>query len=195
MVDTRYKTFWRRVGAMLVDGLFLWPVTHNVPDVKAGSPFSTVVFASVGAAVPVVYSTLMHAKAGQTVGKVALGVIVLNSSQTRIPGWRQSAKRDVFNYGVLGASFVLFAMLASMDSESERWGVLAIGFGVGFAWLALFAAEVVSSLTNDRRRSIHDAIADTVVVKTAALGDLELRRLKASGGHADSRTANSGRGW
>ncbi len=111
MEDTRYKTFRRRFGAAFIDGLILRPLAMISPDVKLTSSMRVVVFATVVSVAGVAYSTIMHAKFGATVGKLAAGVIVLDEKVDRIPGWWQAVKRDALSYAMVAGAFVLFALM------------------------------------------------------------------------------------
>lgn len=200
MEDTRYKTFRRRFGAAFIDGLILRPLAMISPDVKLTSSMRVVVFATVVSVAGVAYSTIMHAKFGATVGKLAAGVIVLDEKVDRIPGWWQAVKRDALSYAMVAGAFVLEAMAVRMNSETERAGLLVLAFGFAFATLGILLAELLSALTNPRRRSVHDLIAGTVVVKTSFYSDAELRSMRARVAepptHGADRAANTpGTGW
>lgn len=200
MEDTRYKTFWRRAGALFIDGLILRPLSMMSPDIKPGSSMGLVFLAAVLSLASVAYSTVMHAKFGATTGKMAAGVIVLDERGDRIPGWRQALKRDVLSYGMVTGAFILEAMLVRMNTETERVGVLVFASGIAFAALGVFLAELLSALTNPRRRSVHDLIAGTVVVKTSFYSDEEVRRFRrrperVAAPIAERPAKPSGSGW
>jgi uncharacterized RDD family membrane protein YckC len=174
MDDTRYKTFWRRFGALFIDGMIFQAVNVAIPETDRNSSLRLVVLVSAIGLLPIIYSTVMHARFGQTVGKMAAGVMVLDLSETRGPSWTQSLQRDSLSYGFAVATFVLTAMSISMDNEGDRLAVIVFGFGLMFALLAWSFGEILSTLINSRRRSFHDLIAGTVVVKLNQLTPSEM---------------------
>lgn len=207
MEETRYKTFWRRFGALLIDGIMFQAVNRVIPETDRDSSLRLVALVSVLGLIPIIYSTVMHARFGQTVGKMAAGVMVLDLSETSGPTWRQSLQRDSLSYGFAVAAFVLTAMTISMDTEGDRLAVLVFGFGLVFALLAWSLGEILSTLINSRRRSFHDLIAGTVVVKLNQLSATEVdairatlpsrRYLRATSGpnSADTPSEPVNRGW
>ncbi len=204
MEDTRYKTFWRRFGAMWIDGFMFKPLALITPNVMVGSSFGLVIWACVLSLIPIIYNTAMHARYGQTVGKMVCGVMVIDLTQTRALSTKQAILRDSLSYGFSAAAFVLLAMIAAMDSEGDRWAALAFGFGLGFAVIAWSLGEVLTTLTNSRRRSLHDFIAGTLVVKLNQLSGDEVETLKSTLPSARSQRSvrpesspaqPSGRGW
>src|SRR5687767_4447174 len=180
MKETRYNTFWRRFGALLIDGLMFQALNIAIPETDRGSSLGLVALVSAIGLIPIIYSTAMHARFGQTVGKMAAGVMVLDLSETRGPTWKQSLQRDSLSYGFAAAAFVLTAMTISMTTEGDRLAVIVFGFGLMFALLAWSLGEILSTLINSRRRSFHDLIAGTVVVKLNQLGVSEVEAIRAT---------------
>lgn len=199
MEDTRYKTFWRRTGALFIDGLILRPLTYASPDLKPGIGMDVVFLGALLSIASVAYGTVMHAKYGATVGKMAAGVIVLREDRDEIPGWRKALQRDSLNYGMVAGAVLIEAMVVRMNTESERFGIIVLGSALLFAALGILLAELLSALTNPRRRSLHDLIAGTIVVKTSFYTDEAVRRMRR-GGHAapelrDEPRPGSPGGW
>jgi uncharacterized RDD family membrane protein YckC len=180
MVGTRYKTFWRRFGALFIDGLMFRPLEIFAPDVQVDSSMYTAVAAGLIGMVSIVYSTAMHARFGQTVGKMATGVIVLDLTETRGPGLKQSLQRDSLSYGFGLGGIVLFAMVTSVDNRGDSDALLILAVAIGFTALAWTVGEILSTLTNERRRAIHDFIGGTVVVKMNHLSNEEHELIFAS---------------
>ena len=71
-------------------------------------------------------------------------------------------------------------MILSVDSEGDRLAVLVFGFGLVFAMLAWSLGGFLSTLINSRRRSFHDLIAGTVVVKLNQLAAAEVDAIRAT---------------
>jgi uncharacterized RDD family membrane protein YckC len=118
------------------------------------------------------YTVLMHAKYGQTVGKMVSKVRVVDYRTKGNISFLQACLREgipaVLSFGLLGYEVV--AILAGrlspeaiasgqLDLDKAFWLVTALP-GL---W---FLAEVLTMLTNDERRALHDFIAGTVVVRS-----------------------------
>ena len=166
VVITPYHTFWRRFWAGIVDGLVLSPLgfVEGIVNPQSHGPQVILAWSIVQAGFVVSYSVLMHAKYGQTLGKMALSVIVLDNAEQRIPTLREAALRDigeigpaVLSIGFLGAAILGGEATAAPYDMFQRWLVHAGGW-----W---FLIEIVTMMTNSRRRALHDYIAGTVVMR------------------------------
>jgi len=168
MVD-RYSTFGARFVAGMIDGLVFIPLVIiqlnfiNSPDddVTLFLVWSTIAYSSYW-----LYTVLLHARYGQTLGKRVVGVKVLDVSESRIPTLSQALLRDsvyiVLNTLTLAYLFMLvlrgqYTAVALTDSAPAR-----IMNWIGWGW---FLTEFVTMLMNDKRRALHDFIARTVVVR------------------------------
>jgi len=163
-----YRTFWRRVWAAFFDFLILMPPAAALfwywP--RLTSPTLQIALFVLASMYGVAYSILLHAKWGQTFGKMATGVRVIDVAGGPI-GLRQALRRDspalVLSIAstALGIRDILAGEYALMPASE---GPLSIALGAaGFIWSL---AEILTMVTNPRRRAIHDLIARTVVVKT-----------------------------
>ena len=165
-----YRTFWPRFWAGFIDGVVLWPVTALAGYLIAPRHGTALFIAGllIDYCNGWVYSTLMHARYGQTLGKMVAGVVVLNVDEQRYPTLRQAFLRDIGNVvlglGSLGMS--LYDLLIEQQASpvppvviSRGGAIFALG---GLSWLLL---ELVTMLTNRKRRALHDFIAGTVVVR------------------------------
>jgi len=176
-----YRTFWRRFWAGVIDSLVLWGVFY-IPgrfDDYFSSPergAATIIFWSLLLSVlTLAYTIVLHARYGQTIGKMVAKVHVLDVEETALPTYRQAVLRDIGVIAFHVLSVVLLAAaifngtytndLAAVDPESVTipWYEVVVGLA-GFAW---FVLEVVTMLFNKKRRALHDFIAGTVVVKTS----------------------------
>ena len=112
---------------------------------------------------PIVYSIVLHYKYGYTIGKWVARVKVLDVSETRTLTLRQAIIRDVVLLLVqmVGIVYILFEghyiSQNSFITEYDNFTGTAL-----FIWTI---AELISMLTNDKRRAVHDFIARSVVVR------------------------------
>lgn len=158
-----YRTLLRRVGASMVDALLLAPLTYvaiSVVPELAGLLASAVT--ALLTIAELAYSVVGHALFGRTVGKKAFGVQVLDL-RGELPGWSRAALRDALPIVAAGVSIVreLSAPAPDPSRSPDATGPTAVE-SVFLLWAAL---EVVTMLTNRRRRALHDLIAGTVVIR------------------------------
>ncbi|MGB8353455.1 MAG: RDD family protein, partial [Chthoniobacteraceae bacterium] len=168
----KYRTFLPRLWTMFVDSGVLWPVTVFIV-LMYGMPQHAVA-ATAGALIGQIiywcYMVIMHAKYGQTVGKMACRIKVVDAATEQAITFRQALLREgipimmglgTVGYGIYflwtGRPDVYFSV--TNGNKSLFW-ILA---GPPTLW---FLAEVITMFTNEKRRALHDLIAGTVVVRT-----------------------------
>jgi uncharacterized RDD family membrane protein YckC len=118
----------------------------------------------------------MHARWGQTLGKMAARIRVHTLAGARI-SWPQAFLRDcpgiVFTT-VATAAHLLAVMNAPASTWDHRWAQTALdlaaaqpawGHWAQYASTAWFWSELLVLLFNAKRRALHDFIAGTVVVR------------------------------
>jgi uncharacterized RDD family membrane protein YckC len=170
----RYSTFGPRFWTGAVDSLVLCPITlipealllRNIPK---GLGASLMLVQSLAW---LVYTVVMHARYGQTVGKMVTKVRVVDFQTEGGISWRQAWLREgipmILSLGCLG--YEVFSLLTGRATP----GAIASGELVTTKPYQLmsvlpglwFLAEVVTMLTNEKRRALHDFIAGTVVIRT-----------------------------
>lgn len=94
-------------------------------------------------------------------------VKVMDVSEERIPSLGQAFLRDVVYIAINTSSLVYFIYLIVAHkyvNGTERINGLP-GMILAFASFGWFLLEVITMLTNSKRRAIHDLIAKTVVLK------------------------------
>jgi uncharacterized RDD family membrane protein YckC len=167
----KYKTFGPRFWAGFIDGLVFAPVSlfDNYLSAPARGPMILISWAIVSYSAYWLYSVILHARYGQTLGKRAMQVKVLDVSEERIPSLRQAFLGDVgyiaINIASLGY-FIYIVVVHKYVSGTEQVNSLP-GMVLAFASIGWLLLEIVTMLTNSKRRAIHDLIAKTVVLKVA----------------------------
>jgi uncharacterized RDD family membrane protein YckC len=153
----RYSTLWERWFANTLDGIVVSAGLMLVSRVFGREYLESVdmTWAILENSAIFLYSILLHARSGRTVGKRLMGLKVIDQSETKeITAW-QAVARDAIPL-LLVAAF----LVAGTIGNSE--GVLSYLGYIGVGWSML---EIISVLSNDRRRALHDFLAGTVVVK------------------------------
>jgi uncharacterized RDD family membrane protein YckC len=151
-----------------VDGLVFIPV---IPlDIYFSSPSRSrlvlIAWAIFTHSAPWVYSVALHTRYGQTLGKRAARVKVLDVSETRLPSLSQALFRDIGDIVPTAIGLTYFIYFVATQSYTQGAGLLGGWPGKiidysGFAW---FLLEIITMFTNSKRRAFHDLIAGTVVV-------------------------------
>lgn len=165
---TKYHTFWPRLWALVLDALIVLPAISLGgyllrPERGLSSVVSGLVLATF---LPICYRTLMHACFGQTVGKMVARVKVVDASESRGPSFWQCLVRDLPEYLVASlAAFhavQLFRLGSFQPDQPDRSTYAQM---VDLSYITWWFAEAMVLSANYRRRSIHDLMAGTVVIK------------------------------
>lgn len=167
-MDTeKYLTGLKRLWAAIVDGIVFMPLLFVEQWIyKATNNISTLfIWATFVSFAPVIYSVILHYKTGQTIGKWVAGVKVLDISETRKLTPRQSIYRDSFYLivTIVGLSYYSFLLISSVDKQGILIDYLNFSANPIFWWTLI---ELVTMLTNSKRRALHDFIAGSIVIKT-----------------------------
>ena len=161
----KYQITNERFWASVIDGIVVFPVVILHEFVSAAQTSEAVLIVSLitYTAIIYLYSVVMHAVFGQTIGKMLMRIKVFDVSEIPIT-FRQAVLRDVVPL-VAGVAFLcadVYFISSGRQNPDEYDAIYAVGNNVLLGWTVL---ELVSMLTNEKRRSIHDFIAQTVVVK------------------------------
>lgn len=170
-IHPKYKTFWRRFAASIIDVLVLLPIliiqVVIFGDTRTGISELTafvIWFVSYGS-----YSVILTGLHGGTPGKKAMGLLVLDGDDEQsYIGLARAFKRDsplliadvlaiIYMVAVLDNNPYGFdnndPVIRGINSLSGVWGI----------------AELITMLGNERRRAIHDILANSVVVNKLKL--------------------------
>lgn len=167
MNSGKYKTLSRRFFAALIDGLIFIPFIYletffATPEMSAPIVIGgLIIYYSCFH----IYSIYLHAIYGQTLGKMAVKVKVLDLTETSI-GFRQAIFRETpyFAFSLIFFISEISQILTKGITEDFRDTFLDnVALAIFTIWLV---AEAVTAFANEKRRSIHDYIARTIVVRT-----------------------------
>ena len=165
----RYQTFWPRFWAALVDGLVMMPLFIAFSLMLVHENVSLRVVGYLLAALsPIAYSVVLHGIYGKTVGKHLNNIRVISVDEARLT-FAQAARRDsVLIPPLLFVASIELPMILSGDypqhAQLEPF-VETLFLISGLCVQIWAAAEIVSMLTNRKRRAIHDFLAGSVVVR------------------------------
>ncbi len=167
-IEERYQTFWPRFWAGWIDAA-IWLPLLAVDSWIEEHIHSPIFLASWFIAYTLsfdFYSVAMHSKYGQTLGKMAMGVKVLDVTEKKL-SLRQALLRDCVP--IMFSVLIIFDDLSTVlagrsrsDNTELDWVLIMAAYG----YMLWFAAELVTMLFSSKRRALHDFIASSVVVRT-----------------------------
>jgi uncharacterized RDD family membrane protein YckC len=149
----------RRAAAFAIDFVGVWLVTSLV----AGLLFQMLVFMLLWLGLRVL---VVSSNQGQTLGRWALDMKVLDAKSSRIPGLLTLAKRE----GILGGCSLL-AMVGLTIGLTQPMSLLLLT-------APLAASCGVALGDSDTRQAFHDRIANTIVIQTRRGFSLDIRLKK-----------------
>jgi uncharacterized RDD family membrane protein YckC len=174
LIEEKYKTFWLRIFAAVIDMVVLIPIglvsywvwrqTSDVPrDLQiAWYAFSTLSW--------YLYEIVLLGKYGQTIGRMLVKVKVMERTETSTITYWQAIKRNSVPvlailavmpyqlYLISNGSFYMQHVKPEYDPYT-----MALSYFL-WAWLL---AEYITMLFSQKRRAIHDLIAGSVVIRIA----------------------------
>lgn len=166
----RYDTFWERFKAIAIDGAILGIITQFVQHFSSSdSLYENLAIMIIVSNLPYVYEVILHGRYGQTIGKMIMKVKVVDNA-TELPlSYSQSFMRNAVPIILENTSILLYFILFS-DVDFSNFKISTLGYiflilpaGIMFTWSLL---EIITMLFDEKRRALHDKIADTVVALT-----------------------------
>lgn len=170
----RYETFGARFIAAILDSFVLIAIglglNYSIPYTNSSilNFLSEILYNTL----PFIYYILMHGYYGQTLGKMAMKVKVVDFESEQKIGLFQAFLRDCIPLILMILSFIVLSFtsysqnnlfgLSNTESTISNIAILTIN-GLSMTWSLI---ELVSMLTNEKSRAVHDLIAKTVVIRT-----------------------------
>lgn len=173
-LSEKYETFGPRFWTGSVDACVLWPVSILL-SMLASLKLPPALFLAVVIAESLVwlaYAVVLHAKYGQTYGKRVCKIRVVDHQTEGAISFKQAFLRESIpvlvtlgivgyeGYLILSGEMTQDAVIKGEYASQTSFQVLTL---LPLLW---FVAEVITMLTNEKRRALHDYIAGTVVVRT-----------------------------
>lgn len=163
--------FWMRLGAMIIDGLILAPVTLGLTYFNVSGWKSTEVLILLSL-IGIIYKPFMEAKYGATLGKMALKLRVVNADYEQA-STKEAVLRNIFHLTFSILSFLLTLYIyqdpafADVDGWSDYSALTQTFIGLqavsGLSGLITIVDGIVL-VADDKKRSIHDKIGGTLVI-------------------------------
>jgi uncharacterized RDD family membrane protein YckC len=164
MIENRYKTFANRFLAGIIDGLIFIPF-FIIGEMFFADKYTSQLWLNLSETVLyTVYVVVGHGKYGQTIGKKVMKIKVLDLEESNLIGYKRAIIRESIWILIslsLSVYFIMDSDGASLNGQDEIARHDNISTMVSFAWLA---AELITMLTNNKRRALHDFMAGSVVI-------------------------------
>jgi len=176
-VREKYSTFGPRFWTGSVDACVMWPIGFLASVLLALElpPVIGSIVVVLQNLVWLFYTVIMHARHGQTYGKMACKVRVVDFRTEGPLTFRQAFLREgipiavsvgIVGYEIYAIATGVLSPAAIARGEFVKHPAFWLLATMPLLW---FIAEVVTMLTNEKRRALHDYIAGTVVVRTNVL--------------------------
>jgi|CXWL01.1.fsa_nt_gi uncharacterized RDD family membrane protein YckC len=184
-IHKKYKTFWRRFWASIIDSIIIYlPIVlldyvlfyeNTVTGEKSILDYlfsydrsftnSDIALTTISAFIYIAYSVYLTGTHGGTLGKKAMGITVVSGDdEHNFIGIKRAIIRDL-PY-ILAECIGIIYIIAVFGSGNElivhKDPILRIINNLIGIWAL---AELITMLGNERRRAIHDILANSVVVK------------------------------
>lgn len=164
-IEAKHNTIGPRILAGIIDVLVLSPIiTLQIAlDGAELSKWLLVFLAIVGSSVGNIYNVYLHGRFGKTLGKVVAKVKVVTTEEQPI-GYFHAFMRDspYIAFAALALGHEIFSILdkgtATSVQENLTW--------LDWFLVAFLIADIFVTLANNKRRSLHDFIGGTVVIRT-----------------------------
>ncbi len=169
-MNNKYNTFAGRFWAGIIDGLILIPIL--IIDLIILQPhndlYIVIPWLAISYLIYFAYSIYFHWKYGQTIGKKATKVSVVDVSEIKGLRFSQALLRDSIPL-LIQFALIIRLVIATIEigyyDDVKLYNETQILSTVSTVW---FLLEVVTMLMNDKRRALHDYIANTVVINNKA---------------------------
>jgi uncharacterized RDD family membrane protein YckC len=167
MYIEKYRTGLKRIWAAIVDAIVFMPLLLVEQWMYRTTDNISIwfIWATFVSFAPVIYSVILHYRNGQTIGKWVAGVKVMDISETRKLTLLQSIWRDSFYLlvSLVGLIYYGFYLTQNADTGIILSDYISFSDNPVFLWTIV---ELITMLTNSKRRALHDFIAKSVVVRT-----------------------------
>lgn len=172
-----YAGFWKRLCAGVVDTIIIMPLSLLCLWLRGFDPTLAIAIAVPSSVLFAMYNVWFNARFGGTLGKLAVGIRIVKPNGTRI-GWSEAWKRSAVDlvFAIVWLTFTVWALLQVDPQQYSSLGFMdrsrllqtyqPTWFTNGFILLTdiWIWSEMLVLLFNQRKRAIHDFIAETVVV-------------------------------
>lgn len=161
-IMSKYNTFGGRLIAIIIDSIILWPITFieaYYEDTTDRGLFITI--STLSSFIIILYFAVLHAKYGQTIGKKIMRIKITDIDEVTPLGFKRSMIREL-PWIITSVVIVIYSIaqpdLNRLKLDYNSWMSIA-----SISWMII---ELITMLSNQKRRALHDYLAKSVVIKT-----------------------------
>ncbi|MET6997733.1 RDD family protein [Chitinophaga defluvii] len=162
----KYRTFWKRLLSAIIDSIIFIPFSYFGIKIEQINN-KTILFCwlFLYACLIIFYSVYLNGRYGQTLGKKVMNIIVLDVSESKMIGFKHAFYRDAtpFIFYLIGIFFVISTSINNPTYNIDQLNTQYDDF-IFYATLVWVIIELLTMLTNPKRRAVHDILAQSVVV-------------------------------
>ena len=162
----KYETAKPRFLALFIDSLVFLPLTilsYAVGDSNLPLVIFYLWVLVVNLAYPF-YTILMHARYGQTLGKMVAKVKVVDLNDNPIT--IQHAVMRELPQIIFNSSLIFVSLPNTVQAQDASYfSISSVTSIIGFSVIFWSISDILVFLFNDKRRALHDFIAKTVVIR------------------------------
>ena len=164
VVDPRYRTLTKRILSGIIDFLPFIVFAIYFGNYQTGNDLQWYIKTIMIGFIWQLYSIIMNIKFGGTIGKLVVGIRIMDVNEKSWPNLKQVLMRDC----VWIASYLISGLLMTIKLvQGESLDPLKTNvFEVVLNWAGMgwVIAEIITAFGNNKRRAVHDLIAKTVVI-------------------------------
>lgn len=164
----KYNTVGSRFAASFIDGIIMIPVgiLSGILPVMGSFSKIAIVWNIIISLIPVIYTIWLHTVSGQTLGKMAMKVKVLDISERPIT-FTQAVIRSLPQMlpVFISASTFIRQIQSSTITEFSNDFFETVLTGAYIFYAVWLIGNIISALVTEKKRALHDLIAGTVVVR------------------------------
>lgn len=161
----KYRTFWPRFAALMIDNFIMLPLViledwFRQAEFAVGFFYFWIPFA---ASIPIIYRVFSHWKYGQTLGKMAMYVKVVDAASEGEIGLSHALRREIPQ--LIFSAFAVYVAIAFFGVDPEAQELKSPLSLLGSFAMIWSLADIAVFFGNEKRRALHDLIAGTSVVR------------------------------
>jgi uncharacterized RDD family membrane protein YckC len=162
-MNPKYRTGRARFWAAMIDGLVFLPLilVERILILPTDNKVGFILWQMFCITFACGYSVILHARYGQTLGKYLMRVKLMDISELSPITLKQAIMRDIVGIVINCAALIyLMVNLQNTDLITDRYDDFMQPWASIWLWI-----ELITMLSNRKRRAVHDFIAGTVVIK------------------------------
>ena len=161
----KYNTFGKRFLAGIIDGIVFLPFSLLSNRFESAADRTIFIILSFSYTICwTLYLVIGHGRFGQTIGKRHMGIKVLDIAEQNVIGFKRAFYREAVWFFVQTLGLIYCAVAAY--STATNTDLINIYFDdyVRSTISIWFLLELVTMFFNNKRRALHDYMANSVVV-------------------------------